>query len=55
MLSIPPETQYTIEGCPFYTTPDGHSETILVISNKRTRGALLSCNQDSTGYGDRMY
>lgn len=29
MLGIPPETQYTIEGRPFYTTPDGHGEAIL--------------------------
>ncbi|MCK0157111.1 DUF1501 domain-containing protein [Cellulophaga sp. F20128] len=28
-LGIPPETQYTIEGRPFYTTPDGHGKPIL--------------------------
>lgn len=28
-LGIPPETHYTIEGRPFYTTPDGHGEPIL--------------------------
>ena len=29
MLGIPPETEYTIEGRPFYTTQDGHGEAIL--------------------------
>ena len=29
MLGIPQETHYTIEGRPFYTTPDGHGETVL--------------------------
>ena len=28
-LGIPPETEYTIEGRPFYTTPDGKGEPIL--------------------------
>lgn len=28
-LGIPPETEYTIEGRPFYTTPDGHGKAIL--------------------------
>jgi len=28
-LGIPPETHYTIEGRPFYTTPDGHGEPVL--------------------------
>jgi len=28
-LGIHPETQYTIEGRPFYTTPDGHGKPIL--------------------------
>ncbi|MEO1011831.1 MAG: DUF1501 domain-containing protein [Bacteroidota bacterium] len=28
-LGIPPETHYTIEGRPFYTTPDGHGTPIL--------------------------
>jgi hypothetical protein len=27
-LGIPPETNYVIEGRPFYTTPDGHGEVI---------------------------
>ncbi len=27
-LGIPPETHYTIEGRPFYTTPDGHGQHI---------------------------
>lgn len=27
-LGIPPETEYTIEGRPFYTTPDGHGKAI---------------------------
>lgn len=30
-LGIPPETQYTIEQRPFYTTPDGHGEVISEI------------------------
>ncbi|MDF9799604.1 hypothetical protein OKW21_004867 [Catalinimonas alkaloidigena] len=29
MLGIPPETHYTIEGRPFYTTPDGSGEAVL--------------------------
>jgi len=29
MLGIPPETEYTIEGRPFYTTPDGKGEPVL--------------------------
>ncbi len=29
MLGIPPETEYTIEGRPFYTTQDGKGEAIL--------------------------
>ncbi|MEQ9437566.1 MAG: DUF1501 domain-containing protein [Cyclobacteriaceae bacterium] len=29
MLGIPPETEYTIEGRPFYTTPDGSGEAVL--------------------------
>ena len=28
-LGIHPETQYTIEGRPFYTTPDGKGKPIL--------------------------
>jgi hypothetical protein len=28
-LGIHPETNYTIEGRPFYTTPDGHGKPIL--------------------------
>jgi hypothetical protein len=28
-LGIPPETHYTIEGRPFYTTPDGKGAAIL--------------------------
>ncbi|MGD1891597.1 MAG: DUF1501 domain-containing protein [Cyclobacteriaceae bacterium] len=28
-LGIPPETHYTIEGRPFYTTPDGKGEPVL--------------------------
>jgi hypothetical protein len=28
-LGIAPETHYTIEGRPFYTTPDGKGEAIL--------------------------
>ena len=28
-LGIPPETEYTIEGRPFYTTPDGKGEPLL--------------------------
>ena len=28
-LGIPPETEYTIEGRPFYTTPDGNGKPIL--------------------------
>lgn len=28
-LGIPPETNYVIEGRPFYTTPDGHGEAIM--------------------------
>lgn len=28
-LGIPPDTHYTIEGRPFYTTPDGHGQPIL--------------------------
>ncbi len=30
-LGIPPETRYTIEGRPFYTTPDGHGKPILEL------------------------
>ncbi|WPP50353.1 DUF1501 domain-containing protein [Catalinimonas niigatensis] len=29
MLGMPPETHYTIEGRPFYTTPDGSGEAVL--------------------------
>lgn len=29
MLGIPPHTEYTIEGRPFYTTPDGKGEAIM--------------------------
>jgi hypothetical protein len=28
-LGIHPETNYEIEGRPFYTTPDGHGKPIL--------------------------
>jgi hypothetical protein len=30
-LGIPPETNYTVEGRPFYTTPDGEGEPILEV------------------------
>lgn len=33
-LGIPPQTEYTIEGRPFYTTPDGHGEPILDLFGK---------------------
>lgn len=33
-LGIPPETHYTIEGRPFYTTPDGHGKPILDLFGK---------------------
>jgi len=34
-LGIDPQTHYTIEGRPFYTTPDGHGEPILEILEQR--------------------
>ena len=33
-LGIPPETHYTIEGRPFYTTPDGHGKPIMDLFGK---------------------
>lgn len=33
-LGIHPQTEYTIEGRPFYTTPDGHGEPILDLFGK---------------------
>ncbi|MBC6999433.1 DUF1501 domain-containing protein [Cytophaga sp. FL35] len=33
-LGIHPETEYTIEGRPFYTTPDGHGKPILDLFGK---------------------
>lgn len=34
-LGIDPETHYTVEGRPFYTTPDGQGEAVLEILNLR--------------------
>lgn len=41
-LGMHPETHYTIEGRPFYTTPDGHGKPILDLFGKPLKNSTKS-------------